>query len=160
MGTVFVGLSDELLNLRNRKTVDLHCFLQTKIFGCVDKDTDNTGNICKDMVGAASDDNAGAFFCELADDFCLIAKKVVILCKTCAFRGKRGGIFEAAGKERTQRAVLFFLILEQSGMNAAFFGSERNNLPVVAGNIQTLCQHFADGTSAAAILTGDGNYCV
>ena len=112
------------------------------------------------MVGAASDDNAGAFLCELADDFCLIAKKIVILCKTCAFRGKRGGIFEAAGKERTQRAVLFFLILEQSGMNAAFFGSERNNLPVVAGNVQTLCQHFADGTSAAAVLTGDGNYCV
>ena len=66
----------------------------------MDKDTDNAWNICKDMVGAASDDNAGAFLCELADDFCLIAKKIVILCKTCAFRGKRGGIFEAAGKER------------------------------------------------------------
>ena len=85
VGTVFVGLSNELLNVRDRKTVDLHCFLQTKIFGRVDKDTDNAWNICKDMVGAASDDNAGAFLCELADDFCLIAKKVVILCKTCAF---------------------------------------------------------------------------
>lgn len=89
----------------------------------MDKDTDNAWNICKDMVGAASDDNAGAFLCELADDFCLIAKKVVILCKTWRFPGKAGRHFEAAGKERTQRAVLFFLILEQSGMNAAFFGA-------------------------------------
>lgn len=60
------------------------------------EDAYNTGHIGKNMVGTAAYDDAGAFLGELADDFCLVAEKIVVLCKTCAFRGKGQGAFKAS----------------------------------------------------------------
>ena len=108
------------------------------------------------MVRAAADDDAGALLRQGADDLGLIVEQVVIAGEAGAFRRKDAASLIPAGKQGAQAVMLEF-ILKQGGIHAAFLRGQGDDLPVIIGNIQFLCQHFPHGLSAAAILTRDGD---
>ena len=52
----------------------------------MDKYTDHAGHFLQDMVGASSDQDAGAFLRQLADNLGLVGEQVIVFCKAGAFR--------------------------------------------------------------------------
>ena len=87
----------------------------------MDKHTNHAGHFLQDMVGAAPDQDAGAFLCQLADNLGLVGEQVIVFCEAGAFRGEQL-IAVISARQQGAQAVYFFFILEQGGIDAAVFG--------------------------------------
>ena len=82
-GPVVVCSGNELHHLVFRLAVDLQGLPETEVCRGMDKHADHTGHFLQDMVGAASDQDAGAFFCQLADNLGLVGEQVIVFCERC-----------------------------------------------------------------------------
>ena len=106
-GPVVVCSGNELHHLVFRLAVDLHGLPEQKSAGAWTT-RGHSGHFLQDMVGASSDQDAGAFLCQLADNLGLVGEQVIVFCEAGAFRGEQLIAVISAPSAGRAGCVLFF----------------------------------------------------
>ena len=130
-------------------TVDLHDAVGAERQIRVDKDLQAVRRVLQNIVGTAANDDARAFCGKVCDDLVLPLPQDILV----------GGAEGSIGKRRSEEptggifSCFFDIVRREAGLLRHFL----NDLCVIARNTQFFRHLFADGASAAAKLTADGN---
>ena len=111
--------------------------------------------VLQDVVGVAAHDDTGAFVGDLEDHAALDIPQKIIGGKAVHDTGDAlGG--EGIGKEAAAGGMLA-VFLHKIGGEAGFDGDLLDQLLIIEGDAQLFGNQTADGTSAAAEFTADGD---
>jgi len=123
--------------------------------GCISKNIDmqSVFPILQNIVRVPSDNNAGALLSQLKDNIALNIPEEIRGRKAIHNTGDTlGG--KSIGEEAASRGMLTMLLNKLRG-KTGFNSNLIHELLVVEGDSQFLCDHFTDGTAAAAKFTAD-----
>ena len=133
-------------------TVFLHNTLRPLLHARMDKHIQAIRFLPENIIRAAPDDDAGAFFRQLFDYPALDIPDLILICQAHAAICKHCGEPSAGGG--------FSFLPDIVGSIAALLRDLLDQLRVIARDSQLLGNHFPDGTSAASEFAADGNHSV
>ena len=117
----------------------------------VDEHAQAIGFVAQNVICTAADDNAGTLLCEIQDHLLLNPPEVVLEGMAVAVTVVEGTLKPVAAD--AVFATFGHILLGET----ALFGDFIDQIRIVAGDPQLCCNLLADGASAAAELSADGD---
>ena len=128
---------------------------------CFDKDVDDISIWSQHEICTFSDDDKGFASCHGLKNICLNVKQVIVGSKVFFSWFQHCGEWHGCQFFCQKTAVQTFIHIDkQLFIDAAFFGSHRQNLALIARNTKFFGQCQSDTFSTCTEISGNGNYII